>query len=774
MTAEKPTSGRKTFHTGSHWGVYDVEVEAGRVVGIRPFAKDPNPSPFIRSMQGMVHDRTRISQPMVRKSWLERRTGSDRDGRGREAFVPVDWETALDLVAGEIGRVKEDFGPASIYAGSYGWSSCGKLHQARHQLQRFMACAGGFTTSVGSYSFSAGLVISPRVVGTIQPVIGPQTDWRSIEESCELMVLFGGLPLKNGNVDSGGSAQHMMEVWQRRLKAAGIKFVSFSPVKDDAADFLDAEWHAIRPGTDVPVMLAIAHTLVTKNLHDREFLGRYAVGFERFLPYLMGETDGTPKTPEWAAPIAEVDPSAIRALARRMSTSRTMINVSWSLQRTHHGEQPFWMAITLAAMLGQIGLPGGGFAFGYGATDGMGKPRIPIRTPSYGSIPNPIKSYIPVARIADMLLEPGKTIDFDGNRVTYPDIRMIWWAGGNPFHHHQDLNKLRRAWTRPKTIVVNEPWWTPVARHADIVLPATTTLERNDIGASMHDRFFFAMQKAIDPVGQARNDIDIFADIGERLGCRERFTEGRTEMEWLRHMYDVARQQAAQHEVEMPDFDTFWEAGHVEFPEPDAPFVMFGDFRADPEKHRLNTPSGRIEIFSETVASFGYDDCAGHPKWFEPIEWLGSEKTEVWPLHLISNQPRTRLHSQTDNGPVSRGAKINGREAMWIHPADAVARGIADGDVVRVYNDRGACLAGAVVTDQVRVGVIQLATGAWYDPVGGGVDGLEAHGNPNVLTVDIGTSKLGQGPIAHTALVEVERYAEALPPITVFSEPAIA
>jgi len=286
------------------------------------------------------------------------------------------------------------------------------------------------------------------------------------------------------------------------------------------------------------------------------------------------------------------------------------------------------------------------------------------------------------------------------------------------------------------------------------------------------------MQKAIDPVGQARNDFDIFADVGERLGCRDRYTEGRSEMEWLRHMYDVARQQAAQQKVEMPDFDTFWEAGHVEFSEPDAPFVMFGDFRADPEKHRLNTPSGRIEIFSEKVASFGYDDCAGHASWFEPIEWLGSPKAQVWPLHMVSNQPRTRLHSQTDNGSVSRAAKIKGREAMWINPADAAARGIADGEVVRVYNDRGACLAGAVVTDQVRPGVIQLATGAWYDPVydsvGGAASGLEAHGNPNVLTIDMGTSKLGQGPIAHTALVEVERYGAPLPEITVFSEPAMA
>jgi biotin/methionine sulfoxide reductase len=385
---------------------------------------------------------------------------------------------------------------------------------------------------------------------------------------------------------------------------------------------------------------------------------------------------------------------------------------------------------------------------------------------------NPARSFIPVARISDMMLNPGGAYQYNGMDRTYPDIRLVYWCGGNPFHHHQDLNRLLEAWRKPETIILNEIFWTATARHADIVLPATTTLERNDIGASSRDRFIMAMQKAVEPVGQSRNDFDIFADLSERLGFRDRFTEGRTEEEWLRHLYNISRQQAAKSRIELPDFDTFWEQGYVESPEPTKPFVLFEAFHDDPEANPLRTPSGKIEIFSETIAGFGYDDCPGHPTWMAPQEWLGGERAKSFPLHMMSNQPQTRLHAQQDDGRISLESKVQGREPVAISPADAEARGISDGDIVRVFNDRGAVLAGAVVTDHVRPGVIRLSTGAWYDPAERGRPGtLEKHGNPNVLTPDRGTSKLAQGPIAHSALVEVERYTGDAPPVTAFEPP---
>ena len=202
--------------------------------------------------------------------------------------------------------------------------------------------------------------------------------------------------------------------------------------------------------------------------------------------------------------------------------------------------------------------------------------------------------------------------------------------------------------------------------------------------------------------------------------------------------------------------------------------MLFEDFRRDPKSHPLNTPSGKIEIFSSTIASFGYDDCPGHPVWLEPSEWLGSALTARYPLHLISNQPAERLHSQLDPAPLSMAQKVHGREPIWINTVDAARRGIVEGDLVRVYNDRGSCLAGAHVTDVVRVGVVQLATGAWYDPVEPGQIGtMDKHGNPNVLTLDKGTSKLAQAPAAHSLLVEVEKWQGAVPAVTAHQAPVI-
>ena len=374
-----------------------------------------------------------------------------------------------------------------------------------------------------------------------------------------------------------------------------------------------------------------------------------------------------------------------------------------------------------------------------------------------------------------MLLHPGGRYTFDCGERTYPDIQLVYWCGGNPFHHHQDLNRLVQAWKRPGTVVVHEPWWTPAARHADIVLPATTTLERNDIGACANDRFLIAMHQAVEPVGGARDDFGILSDLAGRLGTREAFTEGRTEMEWVRHLYEETRRKASAKGVSLPDFDAFWREGWAEIPEPEEPNILYGKFREDPEANPLKTPSGRIELFSEAIARAGLPDCPPHPAWIEPAEWLGGEAARRYPLHLISNQPKTRLHSQMDDSGASREAKVQGREPAWLHPAEAEARGLKEGDIIRVFNGRGATLAGLRLSEGVRRGVLLLPTGAWYDPAEPGRPGaLDKHGNPNVLTLDKGSSGLGQGPISHTTLVEVERHAGELPPVTAFRPPAMA
>src|SRR5207237_8322615 len=191
----------------------------------------------------------------------------------------------------------------------------------------------------------------------------------------------------------------------------------------------------------------------------------------------------------------------ITSLTRHSAGRRTLITCSQSLQRAEQGEQPVWMGIVLAAILGQIGLPGGGFAYALGSTSNTGKPPLAVPLPTLPIERNSIADFIPVARIADMLLHPGEEFDFNGQRLAYPDIRLVYWAGGNPFHHHQDLNRFRVAFGRPDTVVVHEPYWTATARHADVVLPSTVSLEREDIGSGKRDTHLIAMQQAVPPVG---------------------------------------------------------------------------------------------------------------------------------------------------------------------------------------------------------------------------------------------------------------------------------
>lgn len=740
---------RRTRVTTSHWGAIEVTTEGDRIVAARPFAHDPDPSGISRVLPQAVHHRSRVARPAIRRGWLESR---DRAGRGKDDFVELPWDEALDIAAGELDRVRRTYGNAAIFGGSYGWASAGRFHHALSQVHRFLNSIGGYVASFGSYSTGCAQAIMPHVFGVnfLKYTYGSQHSWRSIAAHTETLVMFGGINPKNSQVSMGGITEHETAGWFGRFLGEGrMRCINIGPQRTDAPD--GCEWMPVRPATDTALMLALAHVIESEGLTDHAFLARYAVGFERFRPYLMGEADGVAKDADWAAPICGVKAEDIRALARRMAGTRTLITVAWSLQRAEHGEQPYWMSAVLAAMLGQIGLPGGGVGYGYGAIGGIGKSLRRLSGLALDQGVNPVEHVIPVARIADMLLNPGEAYDFNGRRAPYPDIRLVYWAGGNPFHHHQDLNRLHEAWQRPETVIVHEPWWTATAKRADIVFPATTPFERQDIGRANLDDYLYHMPQLIPPVGEARNDYDIFADLALRMGVRDIFTEGRDVEGWLRHLYAEFRAGAAEAGVEVPEFDALRAQNWVKLPiraEADPPSFL-ARFREDPEGEDLATPSGRIEIFSETVDGFGYDDCPGHPVWLPPEEWLGAAKADG-PLHLVSPQPGDKLHSQFEaalsDEPDARP------ERLILHPEDAAPRGIGDGQIVRVHNKRGACLARAHLSRSVHRGVVALPTGAWFGDPGGNAD---PHGNPNVLTLDRGTSRLGQGSSAHTALVEV-------------------
>lgn len=752
----------------THWGAFAAEMRDGDIAAVRPFEGDADPSPLLGNLPGSLRHRARIATPAVRRGWL-------RDGprpttrRGNDEFVAVTWDELTELLADELRRVVDSHGNEAIFGGSYGWSSAGRFHHAQSQVHRFLNLLGGYTFSRHSYSLGATGVIMPRVVGTHDDLFKRSTAWEVIVEHTELLVCFGGLARKNTAINHGGTTAHPARDALRRYRARGGEIVSFSPLRDDVDG--ECEWFAPVPGTDVAIMLALAYVLATEKLADRKFLSTYCTGYERFERYLLGADDGVPKTPRWASAVSGIAADDIALLARRMSQRRTIVTVSWSLQRVRYGEQAPWMGLTLAAMLGQIGLPGGGFGHGYGSMNEPGLPPLRCGLPRLPQGVNPVSSFIPVAAISDLLLRPGEPFDYNGRRLVFPDIRLVYWAGGNPFHHHQNIPRLRRALGRVDTVVVHEPYWTAMAKHADIVVPSTTAFERDDFSGSRNDPLLMAMPKLAEPYAQSRDDYATFVALADRLGFGERFTEGRTAWQWLAHLYD---KWAAELDFAVPTFDEFWRRGRLRLPVEEG-LTLLADFRADPLGHRLATPSGLIEIFSSDIDGFGYADCAGHPKWYEPSEWLGGPRAADYPLHLLANQPASRLHGQLDVGAVSRDSKVAGREPIRMHPRNAADRGLADGDVVRVFNDRGACLAGLVIDDRLRPDVVQLATGAWFDPVDpADPDSMCGHGNPNVLTDDAGTSSLSHGCTGAHVLVQVEKYTGAPPRVRAHDPPVVA
>lgn len=777
-----------TVMSAAHWGPIGIVVEDGKVVKSGPAIEPTIANELQTVVAEQVHSDVRVKYPMVRKGYLENPGKSDTTLRGHDEWVRVSWEKALELVHNGLKQVRDTQGPSGVFAGSYGWYSSGALHASRTLLHRYMNLTGGFVGTKGDYSTGAAQVIMPHVLGTIE-VYEQQTSWEVILQHSEIVVLWSANPMTTLR-NAWTSTDQQGTDYFKKLKESGKRVICIDPVRSESCEYLGAEWIPINTATDVPLMLAIAHSLISADKQDNDFLKKYTVGYDKFEAYLLGKAeDGVVKDAAWASQICGVPAETIKQLALDFAGKRTMLMGGWGMQRQRHGEQTHWTLVTLAAMLGQIGLEGGGFGLSYHYANGgvptatggiLGAISANTSGESGGQtwLDETSKLSFPLARISDALLNPGKVIQYNGGEVTYPDIKLIYWAGGNPFTHHQDTNTLIKAWQKPDTVIVNEIYWTPTARMADIVLPVTTSFERNDLTMSGDYSMLniFPMKQAVEPQFEAKSDYDIFAALAKLAGVEEKFTEGKSEMDWLKGFYQAAYDAARKNRVVMPRFEQFWEANQpITFKTGDKAkqWVRYAEFRADPLLNPLGTPSGKIEIYSDTVAKMGYDDCKGHPSWLVPEEYAGNTTAEA-PLALVTPHAYYRLHSQLCFSTALRAKyTVNEREPVLIHPDDAQARGIADGDVVRLFNQRGQVLAGAVVTDGVIKGTVALHEGAWYDPadLGTAEKPLCKFGNPNVLTMDIGTSKLAQGNSPNTAILQVEKYNGEAPPVNVFTEP---
>ena len=795
LAADKLTALKKNGEilTAARWGILKASVKNGKIVKSAPWkitSKIPNT--LQNTMADLVYN-TRIKAPMVRKSYLADPDNPKPELRGLDEWVEVKYEDAIKLVARELKKTREQKGADSVFAGSYGWQSTGNVHVSRTLLHRFMNLSGGFTGVTGDYSTGAAQVIMPHVTGSNQ-VYEQQTSWPVVLENSKVVVFWGLNPISTLRVAWTSSDEQGFKYFEQ-LKNSDKEIIIIDPIKTVSGKYFEgkARWIAPRPNTDVAMMLGMAQHLYSQGKYDKEFLQNYTVGFEKFVPYLTGQSDGVAKTPEWASEICGISANVIKELAIKFYENRTMIMAGWGIQRAHHGEQAHWMIVTLCAMLGQIGLAGGGFGFSYhyanggaptcagGVIGGMNAASVGVvkdgkflglaQDQKQGGeaaqawLVNTAKVAFPLARIADALLNPGKTIDANGAKITYPKIDFIYWVGGNPIVHHQDTNTNIKAWRKPRTIVVNEIYWTPTAKMADIVFPTTTEYERNDITMSgdYSNMHIIPMKQVVAKQHGAKDDYQIFTDLCKAYadGLAEVYTDGgKTEMDWIKEFYEGAASAVNANTalgIQMPSFEQWWEKNEptefYETPE-SAAYVSFEDFRNDPILEALGTPSGLIEIYSDTIAAMNYKDCGAHPMWFEPVEWLGMKEKPA-KFHLLSLHPLDRLHSQQSNTSNRKRYAVADREPVLINTEDAKELGIKQGDLVRVYNARGEILAGANVSDDIMRGVVQIFEGAWYDP---NAEGLCKNGNPNVLTIDLPTSELANGNISYTALVNIELY----------------
>jgi len=706
--------------------VFKVHVKDGIITRIET---DDGDEPQLRAcLRGRAY-RQRVYSP-DRANFPLKRVGARGEGR----FERITWDEALDTVAKELIRVRDTYGPASILY-EQGGGDIAQIHNAR-QFHNVLCRFGGYSRPWGSPSFQGGL-------DALQGMYGY---WRTSSSRDDLLnsrfiLLWGFNPASTicGTNTSWYLAQ---------AREAGARVVAIDPRYHNTAAVLADQWIPIIPGTDAAMLIAMAYTIIEENLQDQAFLDKYTIGFEQYKDYVLGKEDGKPKTPAWAEAITGVPATTIAHLAREYAiTKPAALLAGIAPGRTAYGEQYHRAAITLVAMTGNIGIHGGEA----GARSWEGGSWYPYKI-RYGVVNRPEEATNPLldvksdGRLSTYIAAGVHRVhlaDFvaRGKSGGYPaDLKLGFFVNCNWIQQMPNINKIVPALKDTRLlefIVVIEQFKTATANFADIVLPTTTHLERNDIYFGVGTPYYCAVNKAIEPLHESRNHVDIARELGVRLGVTD-FTVP-TEDQLLKN--EIA-------DSEIADYDEFRQQGIYRF-QLKEPYIAFKKQIDDPVNNPFPTRSGKIEIYAAELAKQNNPERPAVPKYIETWESRNDPLAKKYPLQMINTHFRRRTHGQFDTLPWLRELEA---QAMLINSADARARGIRNGDIVRVFNDRGEVMIQAEVTERIVPGVVDIPQGAWYDPDENGVD---RGGNPNVLTKEQ-ISPAGAFPY-NTCLVQVQK-----------------
>jgi len=694
-----------------------------------------------------------------------KRTGKRGDGQ----FQRVTWDEALDIVATQLERVKATYGNDALFV-PYGTGSYNQLNGSQ-TARRLMNLYGGCLGIYNSYSWAAINAATPTVWGTL--VTGNQRqDWLN----SRYILMWGWNPAE---MRDGTNSDYFIKLARQN----GARVVCIDPRHSFSAAALADEWIPIRPGTDTAMMSAMAYVMLEEGLLDTKFIRKYCIGwdgitmpqgFERtesYTDYLLGNHDGVPKTPEWAETITTVPAGTIARIAREYSTQvPAVLYQGYGMQRRAYGEQVVRAGCTLAAITGNFGIPGG-WASGLGlqAPDGGGLWTV------FPTGQNPVNAAIPVFLWTEAVFRGKKMTQNDGvigAEGLKNDIKLIYAVATNCLiNQHANINrsaKILRDESLVEFLVVQDNFLTPTGKFADIILPACTQFETWGVedGWKYSDEVIL-QPKLLDPPGECKSDYQICAEIAERLGIGEAYTEGRDEKDWVDYCLGVWRSTRF---PGLPTLDEFINNNLGAWSDQvNKPVVAFEDFRRDPGNHPLNTPSGKIEIFSKQLYNLN------NPKKIPPIpkyiqEWehpfpdsAASESSpdtfysgdyaapnKKYPLQALGHHTLARVHSTHANNDMLNEAFP---QKVFMNPHDATSRGIQDGDLVRVWNDRGEMVIQASITPRILPGVIDIPQGAWWSP---DKNGMDFGGCINILTSERWTP-FAFGTAQHTNMVQISK-----------------